>query len=155
MQLIHPIVRRWQRDAREDPDRYWSLAAESVEWFRSWDRVFRQDGVSFRWFEGGLTNLCHNALDRHVRDGRGGHAALVYANERGERRAFTYAQLLHGVTRLAAALRAAGIGRGDRVTIYLPVSPEGVMAMLAVSGQLDASAGRIRRVTRGTTCPDS
>ena len=131
MDLVNPIVRRWQRDAAEDSDAFWGRMADSVEWFRPWDRVFRAEPPSFRWFEGGETNLCHNALDRHVRDGRGGHAALVYANERGERRVYTYAQLLHGVTRLAAALRASGIGRGDRVTIYLPVSPEGVMAMLA------------------------
>ena len=129
--LVHPAARQSQRDARERPDEYWARVAHSVEWFRPWDRVFRRDGVSFRWFEGGETNLCFNALDRHVRDGRGGHAALVYVNERGERQVFTYAQMLFRVTQMAAALRASGVGRGDRVTIYLPNSPEGVMAMLA------------------------
>ena len=131
LDLVHPAARQSQRDARDRADDYWAHAAQAVEWFRPWDRVFRRDGVSFKWFEGGETNLCWNALDRHVRDGRGGHAALVYVNERGERQAFTYAQLLHRVSRMAAALRASGIGRGDRVTIYLPNSPEGVMAMLA------------------------
>jgi acetyl-CoA synthetase len=131
MDLVHPVARRWQREASENPERFWAGQAAAVEWFRPWDRVYRADPPSFRWFEGGETNLCHNALDRHVRDGRGGHAALIYANERGERRVYTYAQLLFGVQRLAAALRAASVGRGDRVTIYLPVSPEGVMAMLA------------------------
>ena len=131
LDLVHPVARATQRDALADPDAYWTRAAQAIEWFRPWDCVYREVAPSFRWFEGGTTNLCHNALDRHVRDGRGGHAALVYANERGERRVYTYAQLLHGVKRLAAAIRASGVGRGDRVTIYLPVSPEGVMAMLA------------------------
>ena len=131
MDLVHPMARHSQRDAAEHPDEYWARAAAAIEWFTPWERVFRQDGVSFRWFEGGETNLCFNALDRHVRDGRGGRAAVVYTSERGDRQVFTYAQLLHGVTRIAAALRASGIGRGDRVTIYLPNSPEGVMAMLA------------------------
>ncbi|MDB4884996.1 MAG: acetyl-coenzyme synthetase [Gemmatimonadetes bacterium] len=131
MDLVHPMARETQREAREDPDAYWARAASDVEWFRPWHRVFRQEGVSFRWFEGGETNLCFNALDRHVRDGRGGHAALVYVNERGERLVLTYAQLLHHVERIAGALRTSGVGRGDRVTIYLPNSPEGVMAMLA------------------------
>ena len=131
MDIVNPIVRRWQRDAAERPDEFWAHAAQAVEWFRPWDSVFRADPPTFTWFQGGETNLCHNALDRHVRDGRGGHAAIAYANERGDRRVLTYAQLLHGVTRLAAALRADGVGRGDRVTIYMPVSVEGVMAMLA------------------------
>ena len=131
MDLVHPMARASQREAREAPDAYWARAAREVEWFRPWDRVYRREGDSFRWFEGGETNLCFNALDRHVRDGRAGHAALVYCNERGERRVFTYGQMLHGVTRIAAALRCSGIARGDRVTLYLPNSPDAVMAMLA------------------------
>ena len=87
---------------------------------------------TFRWFEGGLTNLAWNALDHHVAGGRGGHAALVGVNERGERRVFTYAELLSQVERIAAALRGLGIGKGDRVTIYMPTCPEAILLMLAV-----------------------
>ena len=131
MDIVNPVVRRWQRDALENRDEFWAEAARAVHWFRPFDEVFRAEPPSFRWFVGGETNLCYSALDRHVAGGRAGRAALIYANERGERRAFTYAQLLHGVRRIAAALRAAGVRRGDRVTVYLPVSPEGVMTLLA------------------------
>src|SRR5439155_18504346 len=75
--------------------------------------------------------LCYNALDRHVAAGRGGHAALVYVNERGERAVLTYAQLLHDVIRLSAALRGLGIAKGDRLTIYMPPCPESIALMLA------------------------
>lgn len=131
VEIVNPVVRRWQRDALERRDAFWAEAARAVHWFRPFDEVFRAEPPSFRWFVGGETNLCYSAVDRHVAAGRGGHAALVYANERGERRAYTYAQLLHGVRRIAAALRGAGVRRGDRVTVYLPVSAEGVMTLLA------------------------
>ncbi|MHB8733391.1 MAG: AMP-binding protein, partial [bacterium] len=70
-------------------------------------------------------------LDHHVANGRGGVAALVYVNERGDRRVFTYAQLLHEVERAAAALRGMGIKKGDRLTIYMPTCPEAIITMLA------------------------
>src|SRR5690606_12113233 len=77
------------------------------------------------------TNLCYNALDYHVERGWGGHTALVWLNERGERRLFTYASLLREVERIAAGLRALGIGAGDRLTIYMPTCPEAIALMLA------------------------
>ena len=73
----------------------------------------------------------YNALDRHVAAGRAGHSALIYFNERGDRATFTYAQLLHEVKRLAAALRGLGIRKGDRITIYMPPCPESIALMLA------------------------
>jgi acetyl-CoA synthetase len=131
MDLINPIVRRWLEEADEDPDGFWARAADELPWFRRWDRTFLSEHPSFRWFVGGETNLAHNALDHHVARGRGGHAALVYANERGERRVFTYAQLLHEVERVAAGLRGMGVGKGDRITIYMPTCPEAISLMLA------------------------
>jgi acetyl-CoA synthetase len=131
MDLVNPIVRRWLEEADEDPDGFWSRAAGELPWFRRWDRTFVWERPSFRWFVGGETNLAHNALDHHVARGRGGHAALVYANERGERRVFTYAQLLHEVERIAAALRGMGVEKGDRITIYMPTCPEAIALMLA------------------------
>ena len=77
------------------------------------------------------TNVAYNALDHHVKNGRGGRTALIYANERGERRVYTYAQLLYHVERVAAALRGLGIEKGDRITIYMPTMPEAIMLMLA------------------------
>ena len=77
------------------------------------------------------TNLGFNAVDRHVLDGDGGRAALIYINERGDRVVQTYAQLLHQVKRISAALRGLGIGKGDRITIYMPPCPESIALMLA------------------------
>ena len=131
MDLISPIVHRWINEAREDPDAFWARAAEQLPWLRPWERVFEWTPPTFRWFIGGQTNLAYSALDHHVKRGWGGHAALVYLNERGERRVFTYAQLLHEVERIAAALRGMGIQKGDRITIYMPTFPEAIMLMLA------------------------
>ena len=131
MDLINPIVRRWQQDAAADPDAFWARAAEQLPWFRTWDRVFEHEYPTFRWFVGGETNIAYNCLDRHVAAGWGGHTALIFANERGERRQFTYAQLRHEVERTAAALRGMGIGKGDRVTVYMPNCPEAITLMLA------------------------
>jgi acetyl-CoA synthetase len=131
MRLVNPIVRRWLDDGRSDPEAFWDRAARELHWFRPWDRTFVWTPPTFRWFEGGQTNLCFNALDLHVARGRGGHAALVGLNERGDCRVFTYAQLLSQVERLAAAMRGMGIGKGDRITIYMPTCPEAILLMLA------------------------
>ena len=131
METINPIARQWLREAVEDPEGFWARAAEELHWFRKWDQTFESDFPSFRWFLGGQTNLAYNCLDRHVAGGQGGRAAIVYANERGERRVFTYGQLRYEVERVAAALRGMGIGKGDRITIYMPVCPESIMLMLA------------------------
>src|SRR5213080_403805 len=131
MDLISPVVHRWVQDAREDPAEFWGRAAEQLPWLRKWDRVFEWTPPTFRWFVGGQTNLAYNALDYHVKNGWGGHTALIYLSERGERRLFTYAQLLHEVERLAAALRGMGLQKGDRITIYMPTFPEAIMLMLA------------------------
>src|SRR5687767_12744099 len=130
-------------DARRDPQAFWDRAARELPWFRAWDQVFVEgdahvvaDGPAFqpafRWFAGAHTNLAYNALDHQVTDGRGGHTALIYFNERGDERRFTYEELLQEVERVAAALRALGIGKGDRITVYMPTTPEAIALMLAV-----------------------
>ena len=131
MRLVNPLVRRWLEDGNSDPDRFWDKAARQLHWFRPWDRTFVWEPPTFRWFVGGQTNLAWNALDHHVEQGRGGHAALVGLNERGERRVYTYAQLLSEVERVAAALRGLGVRKGDRLTIYMPTCPEAILLMLA------------------------
>jgi acetyl-CoA synthetase len=131
MDLINPLVRRWRREAAEDPDAFWGRAAEQLPWFRKWDTVFEWDFPTFRWFVGGRTNLAYNCLDHHVAAGRGDQTALIYLNERGERRQFTYAEMRDEVARLAAALRGMGLQKGDRITIYMPVCPEAILLMLA------------------------
>ncbi len=131
MQLLNPMVEKWINDAKQDPEGFWGRAAEQLPWFRKWDRVLDWNRPTFQWFVGGKTNLAYNALDYHVKRGWGGHAALVYLNERGERRVFTYASLLAEVERAAAALRGLGIKKGDRITLYMPTCPEAIILMLA------------------------
>jgi len=131
MSLINPVVRKWVDDAKEDPEGFWGGAAEQLPWFRRWDRVLEWNPPTFKWFVGAQTNLAYNALDYHVKRGWGGHTALIYLNERGERRIFPYAHLLHEVERVAAALRGLGIKKGDRITLYMPTCPEAIIVMLA------------------------
>lgn len=131
MSLINPVVRKWLDDAKEDPEGFWGRAAEQLPWFRKCDRVLEWNPPTFKWFVGGQTNLAYNALDYHVKRGWSGHTALIYLNERGERRIFTYAHLLHEVERVAAALGSLGIKKGDRITLYMPTCPEAIIVMLA------------------------
>jgi acetyl-CoA synthetase len=138
VELISPKIGAMRRDAAADPDGFWGEAGRLLSWRRPWDTVFEWDpdrpderGRYFRWYAGGLTNVAWNAVDRHVQRGRGGVAALIAADERGGRQAITYAQLRHEVRRAAAALRGLGIGRGDRVGIYMPTCAEAIVLMLA------------------------
>jgi propionyl-CoA synthetase len=116
-----------------DPAAYWAQAAAGITWDRPWDRVFDPDlGVYGRWFPGAALNTCANCLDRHVAAGRGAQPALIHDSPvTGTTRCFTYAALTNAVARLAGALAALGVARGDRVVVYMPMVPEAVMAMLA------------------------
>lgn len=125
------VVQRQREEARADPDAFWAKAAEQLPWFTPWEQVFVWEPPTFRWFVGAQTNLAFNALDRHVAAGRGDHTALIYASERGERRRYSYRELLIEVVRVAAALRGMGIEKGDRLTLYMPTTPEAVILMLA------------------------
>jgi acetyl-CoA synthetase len=131
MSLINPVVQRWIDEAKQDPERFWEKAADQLPWFRKWEQVLEWNRPTFRWFVGAQTNLAYNALDHHVKQGWGGHTALVYLNEAGERRVYTYASLLYEVERVAAALRGMGIQKGDRLTVYMPTCPEAIILMLA------------------------
>ena len=131
MDLINPVVRARIRAGAEDFEGFWDAAARELPWLRTWDKVFEADYPSFRWFVGAQTNLSFACLDHHVAEGRGGHAAVIYASERGERSTLTYAQLKREVERTAAALRGMGLGKGDRLTIYMPNCMEAVVLMLA------------------------
>ncbi len=131
MSLVNPIVQKWIDEGKQDPDAFWGRAADQLPWFRKWDQVLEWTPPTFKWFVGAQTNLAYNALDYHVKRSWGGHTALIYFNERGERRIFTYAQLLFEVERVAAALRGMGISKGDRLTVYMPTCPEAIILMLA------------------------
>jgi propionyl-CoA synthetase len=116
-------------EKRED---FWSEQARLVDWHRPFDRVLDYGRPPFaKWFVGGETNLCHNAVDRHLAS-RGQQKALVYiSTETGKEAAYTYRDLHAEVNRCAAMIRSLGVGRGDRVLIYMPMVPEAVFAMLA------------------------
>lgn len=131
--LISPSVRAIQKEAEENPDAFWSRAADKVHWFRRWDQVLQRGDPDFKWFVGGLTNLSYSCLDRHVQEGWGGHAALIAENELGQRQVYTYQHLFREVKKTAAALRGVGVKRGDRVAIYMPTIPEAIISMLAAT----------------------
>jgi len=120
------------RRSIEDPSGFWSEQAQRIEWHKPFTKVLDYSKPPFRdWFVGGETNLCHNAIDRHLAT-RANQEALVWiSTEVDEKRTFTYAQLHDEVNRFAAVLKANGVGRGDRVLIYMPMTPEAVFAMLA------------------------
>jgi acetyl-CoA synthetase len=128
-----PELRALQRRGREDPERLWADVASGLDWFERWDSVLEDDGPGqFEWFTGGKTNMSYNAVDRHVEDGDGNRAALVFeTGERAGNEVYTYTELQHEVERVAGMLRAFGVERGDTVTIYMPMCPEAVFAMLA------------------------
>jgi propionyl-CoA synthetase len=116
----------------EEREAFWADEANAIHWHRPWERVLDYSRPPFaRWFVGGLTNLCYNAVDRHLAT-RGKQKALVYiSSETGHRREYTYDELHREVSRCAAMMRNLGVGRGDRVLIYMPMIPEAVFAMLA------------------------
>ncbi|MFG1339788.1 propionyl-CoA synthetase [Xanthobacter autotrophicus] len=118
---------------RADPSAFWGAAAHSLEWTKAPEKVFDPEaGVYGRWFPDAVGNICHNALDRHVAAGRGDQAALIYDSPvTGAKRTLTYAQLLKEVSALGAVLQDLGVGKGDRVLIYMPMVPEAIGAMLA------------------------
>jgi propionyl-CoA synthetase len=117
----------------EDPDGFWAEAAEAVHWYRKWDQVLdRSHAPFYRWFAGGVTNTCYNALDVHIENGRGEQTALIYDSPlAGIVRSFAYRQLRDLVARFAGVLVSEGVRKGDRVVIYMPMVPEAAVAMLA------------------------
>src|SRR5438067_10199538 len=121
------------RRSLSDPESFWAGIAEGVRWRKKWDRVLDDSKAPFyRWFPGGELNTCDNALDRHVDEGRGDVLALTWDSPlAGDRKSITYRGMRDEVARIAGAFANKGIGKGDRVIIYMPMVPEAVMAMLA------------------------
>jgi propionyl-CoA synthetase len=121
------------RRSLADPEGFWGEAAAAIDWERPWDRVLdRSREPLYRWFPGARLNTSWNALDRHVERGRAEQVALIYDSPvTGQVKRFTYRQLRDAVAKLAGALKNLGVGRGDRVIIYMPLVPEAVMGMLA------------------------
>jgi len=143
--------RMYERSLR-DPDGFWGEQAERLDWMRR-PRTVRNasfDPVDIRWFEDGTLNACANCVDRHL-DSRGDQVALIWEGDEPDRDAhITYAALHEQVCRLANAMKARGAGKGSRVTIYMPMVPEAVYAMLAC-----ARIGAVHSVVFGGFSPDS
>ena len=125
----HEVYARWQRD----PQGFWAEAAEAIDWFEKPKAVFdAAAGIYGRWFVGGVCNTCFNAVDRHVNAGRGEQAAIIYDSPlAGVKRTITYHRLMTETQVLAAMLRDLGVGKGDRVILYMPMVPEAAIGMLA------------------------
>ncbi|MDT7885095.1 MAG: acetate--CoA ligase [Thermoflexus sp.] len=118
--------------AMQDLEAFWAERAEELEWFRKWDRVLDDSNKPFyKWFVGGKINICYNAVDRHMKTWRKNKVALYWEAENGERRVLSYYDLYREVNRFANVLKALGVRKGDRVTIYMPRIPELPIAMLA------------------------
>ncbi len=120
-------------DAAADRDRFWAERARQVDWFEPWHTVSTFDPPRHAWFLGGRLNAAYNCLDRHVHSERRNKAALIWLGEDGEEHTYTYSRLYREVNRFANALRRLGVRRGDRITLYMPLVPEGIITMLAAA----------------------
>ena len=119
------------RRSMEDPEAFWAGVASELDWMAPWDQVFQWDYPTFKWFSGARCNITTNCLDRHLGTPRKNKAAFIWLGEDGTERIFTYGRLAQMVNRFANGLKSLGVGKGDRVVIYMPLTPEGAIAMLA------------------------
>jgi len=117
--------------AAADPQAFWAERAAELHWFKPWERVLDWDPPHVSWFVGGKLNAAYNCLDRHLDGATRTKRALVWEGEPGDTKVYTYEELHQEVGRAANAMKALGVGKGDRVAIYLPMIPEAVIAMLA------------------------
>ena len=146
MSRYHEIYDAW----KSDPEKFWAEAAADIDWVKPWSKVYgRVDGLD-RWFVGAECSTCWNALDRHVEAGRADQPALIYDSPvTGQKKTFTYRELLDEVSAFGAALQDLGVTKGDRVIIYMPMVPEAAIAMLA-----SARIGAIHSVVFGGFAPN-
>jgi acetyl-CoA synthetase len=137
-------------EAARDPEAYWEARANELQWMKKWDKVLDWKPPHAQWFIGGKLNVTVNCLDRHLDGPRRDKRAIIWEGEPGDERTLTYAELYEEVVRFGAALRSLGVGKGDRVAIYLPMIPEAAIAMLAC-----ARIGAIHSVVFGGFSPES
>jgi acetyl-CoA synthetase len=119
------------RRSVEEPEAFWAEAAGELEWFSKWTSVLDGEGAHAKWFSGGKLNLCHNCVDRHAAGARKDKVALLWEGEPGEVRKITYGELLEEVQKFANVLKAQGVKKGDRVAVYMGMSPELAITLLA------------------------
>ena len=138
------------QEAEADPEAYWARWAGELDWFEPWEEVLEWDPPHARWFTGGKLNVAYNCLDRHLDGPRRNKAALIWEGEPGDVRTYTYWDLHREVSQVANGLKELGVGKGDRVAIYLPMIPEAAISMLAC-----ARIGAIHSVVFGGFSPNS
>ena len=119
------------RQSIQDPEKFWASAAGELHWFKPWDKVLDWNLPWAKWFVGGKTNLSYNCVDRHALGERAQKTAIIWEGEPGEVRRLTYAELLDEVQKFASALKHLGIKKGDRVAVYMGMTPELAIALLA------------------------
>ena len=119
------------RESIQDPEKFWAGVAKDLHWFKPWDKVLDWNLPNAKWFVGGKLNLSYNCVDRHVFGDTAGKTALIWEGEPGEIRRLTYAELHTEVQKFANALKSLGIKKGDRVAVYMGMTPELAIALLA------------------------
>ena len=146
---LSPYDLAWHA-AVADPETYWAAAADALHWDKRWDRVLdKTDAPLYRWFSGGRMNTCYNAIDRHVLTGRAEQAAVIWDSPvTGSKRTITYRELRDQVAQFAGVLRSLGVARGDRVILYMPMTPETLIGMYAC-----ARIGAVHSVVFGGVAP--
>ena len=140
------------RRSLDDPDNFWAEQALRIDWVRAPTIIgnWSFDPVDIKWFEDGILNLCHNCVDRHL-DARADQVAILFeGDEPGTGRSLTYGELYREVVRMANCLKALGAGKGDRITLYMPMIPEAAVAMLAC-----ARIGAVHSVVFGGFSPEA
>ena len=146
MSRYHDIYAGWTKD----PHGFWAGAATRLDWVKPWDKVQAKVGGLDRWYVGAECNTCWNAVDRHVKAGRGDQAAVIYDSAMtGTKRRLSYSDLQDETALLAAGLASLGVSRGDRVILYMPMIPEALVGMLAC-----ARIGAIHSVVFGGFAPN-
>lgn len=139
------------REAKADRLTFWAKMADQLYWAKKWDQILDDSNPPyFKWYVNGKLNIAVNCLDRHVESGLGNKKALVFEGEKGDSTSLTYAELLNAVCRFSNALKELGVMKGDTVTIWMPMVPEAVVAMLAC-----ARIGAVHSVVFGGFSPDA
>src|SRR4051812_8857849 len=124
--------KEFHRRSIDKPAEFWGEQAKLIDWHKPFGKVLDYSRPPFaRWFVGGRTNLCHNAVDRHLKDRADQNALIFVSSETGEERVYSFRELHAEVQRMAAVLQSLGGRRGDRVLVYMPMIPEAAFAMLA------------------------
>lgn len=137
-------------DADQDREAFWAKQAERLDWYQKWNKVLEWNAPFAKWFIGGKLNASYNCLDRHIKAGKGSKTAIIWEGERGEKKTLSYEDVYKDVNKFANAIKALGVGKGDRVAIYMPMIPEAAFAMLAC-----ARIGAIHTVIFGGFSADS